>query len=242
MRRSGFLSSAALIAVALLLGATSATAAVITQWTFEPGTAGNPPAATGTTITGVSAATGTGTASGQHASAATVWDNPSGNGSPESMSSNNWGVDDYYQFQTSTVGSTRIGLTLDHTSSNTGPRDFKIQYSTTGVGAFIDTGRNYSVLPNAAPNPLWGATPANPPVHTYKFDLSSIGALNNQASLFLRLVNTSTVSANGGTVATGGTSRLDNVTISNNVPEPGTVLLVATAGIFFGFVGRRVLR
>jgi hypothetical protein len=233
--------AAAVVSVAIFLAASSATAAVITQWTFEPGTAGNPPAATGTSITGISAATGTGTASGQHASAATVWDNPSGNGSVESMSSNNWAVNDYYQFQTSTTGSSLIGLSIDHTSSNTGPRDFKIQYSTTGVGTFIDTGVNYSVLPNAAPNPLWSNTvPA--PVHTYKFNLSGISALNNQANLFLRLVNTTTVSANGQTVATGGTSRVDNVTVLNNVPEPAAILLATLAGVILVSVRRQALR
>jgi hypothetical protein len=189
----------------------------------------------------VSASTGTGTASGHHASAATVWDNPSGNGSVESMSSNNWAVDDYLQFQTSTLGSTRIGLALDHTSSNTGPRDFKIQYSTTGVGAFIDAGASYSVLANAAPNPVWSnSTPQ--PVHSYRFNLSGISALNNQANLYLRLVNTSTVSSNGGTVATGGTSRVDNVTVLNNVPEPTTVILLSAAGIVLFGMRRRSLR
>jgi hypothetical protein len=234
------LKPAAVTAVAIFLAASSATAAVIAQWTFEAGTAGNPPSATGTSITGVSAATGTGTASGSHASAATVWDNPSGNGSVESMSSNNWGVNDYYQFQTSTTGSSLIGLSIDHTSSNTGPRDFKIQYSTTGVGAFTDTGINYSVLANANPNPPWSNTvPA--PVHSYKFNLSNISALNNQANLFLRLVNTTTVSANGGTVATGGTSRVDNVTVLNNVPEPAAFFLAAVAGVVLVGIRRRVL-
>jgi hypothetical protein len=240
MSRTGLFRIAAVFTVTGCLAVSSARAAVISQWTFEAGTAGNPPAANGTDISGVSPSTGAGTASGHHASSATVWDNPSGNGSAESMSSNNWAVDDYYQFQTSTVGSTKIGLALDHTSSNTGPRDFKIQYSTTGVGAYIDTGRTYSVLANAAPNPTWGPTPQ--PVHSYKFDLSSIAALNNQASLFLRLVNTTTVSASGATVASGGTSRLDNVTFSNNVPEPGTVCLMAVAGAILVGARQRALR
>jgi hypothetical protein len=241
MRIKAFFKPTALLAAAFFFVASSATAAVITQWTFEPGTAGNPPSATGTSITGVSAATGTGTASGLHASAATVWDNPSGNGSVESMSSNNWAVNDYYQFQTSTTGSSLIGLSIDHTSSGTGPRDFKIQYSTTGVGAFIDTGINYSVLANAAPNPIWSnTTPA--PQHTRKFHLGNISALNNQANLFLRLVNTTTVSASGATVGTGGTSRVDNVTVSNNVPEPATIFLLSVAGVACLGIRRKVLR
>ena len=71
-----------------------------------------------------------------------------------SYSSNQWQIGDYYQFQVSTVGQSQIGLVFDQTSSATGPRDFKVQYSTNGT-TFTDSGFSYSVLANAAPNPLW---------------------------------------------------------------------------------------
>ena len=51
----------------VLSTAGGAFAALVTEWTFEPGTAGNPPSATGTTIGGISPSTGAGTASGVHA-------------------------------------------------------------------------------------------------------------------------------------------------------------------------------
>ncbi|MCI0333058.1 MAG: hypothetical protein L0228_07535, partial [Planctomycetes bacterium] len=176
---------------------------VAAQWTFEtsiPTTAG-PHAPE----------VGTGSALGFHAGA-TTYSNPTGNGSAESFSSTNWAVGDYYQFQVSTEGYQDISLELDHTSSNTGPRDWGIFYSTTGAGTFIDTGITYSVLANAAPNPTWNLT-THLVEHFYEFDLSSIAALDDQPTLFLRLVDMSTISANGGAVMTGGTSRVDNVTI-----------------------------
>ncbi len=176
---------------------------VAAKWTFEtslPTTAG-PHAAE----------VGTGSASGFHAGS-TTYSNPTGNGSAESFSSTNWAVGDYYQFQISSDGYQNIGLELDHTSSNTGPRDWGIFYSTTGVGAFIDTGITYAVLANAAPNPTW-TSGTHLDEYFYEFDLSGITALDDQATLFLRLVDMSTVSANGGSVGSGGTSRVDNVTM-----------------------------
>jgi hypothetical protein len=126
---------------------------------------------------------------------------------------------------------------LDHTSSNTGPRDFKLQYSTTGVGAFIDTGLTYSVLANAAPNPVWGGTYA--PEHTIDLDLRTLPVLNNLTDVWFRVVMDSTVSANGGAVAATGTSRVDNVRVVYNfepleppppppaprLPESGDIVL-----------------
>jgi hypothetical protein len=219
--------SAAIASCAILLAATGASAATIAQWTFEPGTAGNPPLAASTTsITGIAPATGSGTASGLHASAATTFDNPSGNGSVESFSSNNWAIGDYYQFQTSTAGSSGISLTFDATGSNTGPRDFKIQYSTDG-STFTDSGFTYAVLSTASPNASWSSG-TNQPAFTNTFDFSAVTALDNQAAVYFRLVNTSNVSINNGTVGTGGTQRLDNVTISDTViPEPTAFALGA---------------
>ena len=43
MRITAMFKPAAVLAAAFFFVASSATAAVITQWTFEPGTAGNPP-------------------------------------------------------------------------------------------------------------------------------------------------------------------------------------------------------
>src|SRR5687767_12815178 len=62
---------------------------IVAQWTFEDPTT---PAdlSNATDITGINATTGTGTASGHHANAATDWSTPAGNGSANSLSSNTW--------------------------------------------------------------------------------------------------------------------------------------------------------
>jgi len=66
----------------------------------------------------VSPEIGSGSASGSHAGAAT-YSSPTGNGSAKSYSANAWAVNDYWQFQVSTVGYTNITLSYDQTSSAT---------------------------------------------------------------------------------------------------------------------------
>jgi hypothetical protein len=178
---------------------------VLTQWTFEtsvPATAGPHTAELGTFL---------GAATGSHAGA-TVYSNPAGNGSNESFSSTVWAIGDYYQFQTDTTGLTDIGVQFDHVSSTTGPRDFKLQYSTDGA-SFTDFG-NYSVAPNNAPP--WASAGAVQPIgmDTYSFNLKDVNVLEGDSSIFFRLTQRTNTSANGiTTVPTGGTSRVDNFTI-----------------------------
>jgi PEP-CTERM motif len=206
---------------------------IVAQWTFEDP---NTPAdlSNATDIAGIFPAMGTGTASGHHANAATDWSTPAGNGSVNSLSSNTWGIGDYYQFQTSTLGLDEIGLIVDHVSSSTGPRDFQMSYSTDGT-SFTDFGSPYMVRVN----PGWAPDTTVIDLDTYAFDLRTVTALNNQANVYFRLLNNSTTSAGGATVAAGGTSRVDNVTVFSNfvppdeppppptprLPRPGDVVL-----------------
>ena len=207
--------------------------AVVVRWTFEAPNV--PPDTTGTTTTNLGPAVGSGTASGVHASAATAYTTPSGNGSAESLSSNNWAVGDYYQFTFETVGYTDLSLTFDAMSSNTGPRDFKVAYSVDGTNFTDVPGGTYSVA-NSSFSSLTEQTTTPP---RFTFDLSAIDALEEQASVTLRLIDAGTTAVNGGTVATGGTSRVDNVTITSPVPEPASVGLVVAAGFGLGFRRRR---
>lgn len=204
--------------IVAMLGVVAASqAAVIANWTFEvsiPTNAG-PHAAE----------VGLGFATGFHSSSAAVYSNPVGNGSAESFSSNNWSVGDYYQFQFSTTLMEDIMFSWDQTGSNTGPRDFQVQYSTDGTN-FTNFGSVYQVLFNGAPNSNWSSSTYQS-AFTFAVDMSSVTAIDNQANVFVRLTNTSTVSIGQGTVASAGTNRIDNVLFEGAVvPEPATMAIL----------------
>jgi hypothetical protein len=226
--------TAVALALFYVAGCGVARADLVAGWTFEtsvPTTAG-PHAAE----MGVNAGAGS-PATGFHAGA-TVYSNPSGNGTAESFSSTNWLIGDYYQFRTSTAGYQGVSLSFSATSSNTGPRDFQIQYSTNGTTfAPLTAGTTYMVLANAAPNQVWNGSTVLP---EYSFSFNLPAQLNNQAAIYLRLVDNSTVSANGGTVASTGTSRVDTVMINAAVvPEPAAVMFGAVVCCVVGLASLR---
>lgn len=172
----------------------------LAQWTFEtsaPTTAGPH-----------SPEIGSGQATGYHASASTVYSSPAGNGSSKSFSSNYWASGDYYQFKTSSIGYQNITLSFDQTGSNTGPRDFKIQYSTDG-STFTDfSGGTYQLT-----NDSWTLGGDYIPASSRSFDLSSVTALNNKANIYIRFTVSSSTAINGSGIQTAGTGRVDNVII-----------------------------
>ncbi|MFO0690064.1 MAG: PEP-CTERM sorting domain-containing protein [Myxococcota bacterium] len=217
------------VLVLALTGVATANATTIAMWTFEtsaPTTAGP-----------FGAEVGSGSARGFHAGAST-YSSPAGNGSPRSFSSNTWAVGDYYQFQVDLSGYQDVLISWDQTSSGTGPRDFSLQYSFDGTNfvSFAD----YSVLANAAPNPVWSSGGSRSPLYTLSYDLSAISVLDGVSTAYFRMTDRSTVSASGGVVASGGTGRVDNVLIEATVvPEPGTALLLGIGlASLGGFRGR----
>jgi hypothetical protein len=207
-----------------LLSWSSLEAQTLAQWTFET----SPPAdlANTATISGILADVGTGTASGVHANAATDWSTPVGNGSANSLSANEWAIGDYFQFSLSTLGYQGIVLGWAQTSSATGPGEFKLAYQVDG-GGFTDF-LNYTVLPNSATAPgvgSWGSVTENLG-YNFSVDLSAVTALDNAAAVDFRLIMTTTAdAAPPGTVATAGTDRVDNFTVSV-VPEPASATLL----------------
>jgi len=221
------ISSAALLATPCLFATT------VAQWTFETTSASI--TGSSTTLSGIAAETGSGTASGVHASAAT-WSSPAGNGSAHSFSVNTWAVGDYSQFQLSTVGFSGLSLSYDQTSSTTGPRDFNLSYSLDGT-TFTQIGSTYSVLPNSAPN-AWNTTTSSS-LFTFSYDLGS--TIDNSPTVYFRITDADTTSANGGTVAVAGTDRIDNFTVfTTPVPEPTLATLFGLGGL--GLLLRRKMK
>ncbi len=225
-------------AIALL--GSSSFAVTIASWTFEspiPADAAN----MATYPNPISPNVGTGNAGGTHLSALADWSTPVGNGSTDAFSVNEWAGGDYFQFLVSTVGFTPIFVSFSQISSGTGPRDFALQYSSTGVAGPFTTQAAYAVLANAVPNSWGSLTPV--PAAFYSFDLTGVAALSNNTDVVFRLVNTSTTSAGGGTVAAAGTSRVDNFIVSDEavpapIPEP-TAIIGLLSGSALLFARRR---
>jgi hypothetical protein len=219
----------AVVASVLTLTAILSTKAdTISLWNFQTPNSTNAllTAGTATSVSGMLADVGTGTASGVHASAA-AWSSPAGNGSTNSFSVNTWAIGDYFQFATSTVDYTGIGISFDATRSATGPSTMSLNYSTDGIN-FTQFGANFIVLTNGGASglPSWSVTTPNSG-YTVSFDLTSVSALDNAANVYFRITD---VTAPGGS---GGTLRLDNVIISGtpSVPEPSTIAFATLGGL-----------
>jgi hypothetical protein len=236
-----FMKAILITSLVILAGIGAAPAAILAQWTFEtsqPATSGSFAAENGINA-------GASLASGFHATTtALTYSSTAGAGSAHSFSSKNWVEDDYYQFTTSTLGYDGVNVSFAATSSGTGPRDFKLAYSTDGT-TFSDF-TTFSVLGyNVSPNPSWTASMSagNAALYAFDFDLSSIGDLADQAAIYLRLIDTGGTSASGSTVGTGGTSRVDDVTISASVittaavPEPSSFIAGVLLGLPFAVQG-----
>ena len=200
-----------------LLLAVPAQAVVIAAWDFQT----NTPAELANSATSpvVLANTGSGSLQGVHASADSDWTTPAGNGSSESLSGNTWATGDYWEISFPTGGVSTLFLTFDAAGSNTGPRDFDIYTSTDGT-TFAQSPHSYSLILSN-----WSAVTPHPE-HTRTFDLASVYTPYD-GTFYLRFVVNGTASINGGTIAAGGTSRLDNIIISDTapVPEPGSAVL-----------------
>ncbi len=190
---------------------------VIAKWSFDgivvSGTAANTPSLTsGSAIADLGGQTAGSAFSAFHASNSTVWSTVTGNGSAKSLSSNFWAIGDYFQFVASLAGYQNTLLSFDQTGSNTGPKDFKLQYSTNGT-SFNDFGSAIALT-----NDNWSAGTYKA-ASTRSFDLSSITSINGLSSAYFRVVATS-INAISGTFGTGGTSRIDNFTITGSIIPP----------------------
>ena len=219
------------VAAAISWAAGTARASEIARWSFE--SAANEALITGTSAdkTGVLDDATVYSARGHHDSFATaVWSTPAGNGSVNAFSSNGWATagvttDYFYEYQVSTVGEQNIKIEWDQTGSGTGPRDFKLQYSTDG-STFTDFA-TYSIT---VPIVTWNSTSAFTTTH-YSYDLSAVTSLSGQAAVYFRMAQNSLLANNTNgtsTVASAGTNRMDNVVIT---PEPASLALLGLGGL-----------
>jgi hypothetical protein len=212
-----------------------ALATIVADWTFESLPTSGVTSGPYTAEAGVNGATSQATGVG-----GATYTSPAGSLSAKSFSANGWDVSDYWQFKVPTTGFTGLTLSFDQTGSNTGPRDFKVATSPDGT-TFTDLpSGGYTVLFNGPPNSAWGATGGGA-AYTHSYSLPV--ALENVAFAFIRLIDTSTTSINGTTVAVAGSDRVDNVIISA-VPEAPAVafglLVCCVFGVTYG--GRSLWR
>jgi hypothetical protein len=108
---------------------------------------------------------------GLHAGAAT-WSTPAGNGSAKSLSSNVWAPGDYVQFKASASNFYNLSVMYEQTGSSTGPKEFKLQYSTDGT-TFNDYGSIYNVVQGSYSSSSFSAA------YRISHDLSNVPVLNN---------------------------------------------------------------
>ena len=164
---------------------------------------------------------------GYHAGAST-FSSLVGDGSPHSFASTDWTVGDYFQFELATTGLQGIHISFDQASVTGGPGLFQLQYSTDGNN-FTNFGSPYTVLAAsaAAGTEAWSSTIYYSEFHS-SIDLSSVTALNNAATVYFRLEDSSTTEAfGGGSVNPSATDRVDNLTISAiPVPEPSGIVAI----------------
>lgn len=108
----------------------------------------------------------------------------------------------YWMIGIETTGYSALSLSSVQRSGNTGPRDFKIQYTLDTNAAWTDLGSAITVLNNWTSGVVTAqALPVN---------------CENQAMVYLRWIMTGNTSVTGGIVDAAGTSRIDNILITGS--------------------------
>ncbi len=204
-------------------GACAGRAAILADWTFET----SRPSGNGGDITGIVPENGdaalSSIASGHHADTSTAWSNPQGDTSANSFSANRWTEGDYFQFKTTTLAYNQIVISFEQISSSTGPTGFKLTYSTDGT-TFVDVNSGSYTVVNPTDNNWATGGSLKPSIES--FDLSSITAVNNDNTIYFRLIDTTTPGSSA------GASRVDDFKVSGMaiVPESAATGLAYGAG------------
>jgi hypothetical protein len=166
------------------------------------------------------------------------------------------------QFQVSTVGYTGVGFSFDWNCTAQGIANMQVRYSTNGGTSWTNLGTDY--VANAGGD-FYGATSTSVAQPNISIDLSGIAAANNAPNLTIEMVAvrpvagdldfstgtgpgvdgnyaSATGDGSGATSAdynnSSGNWSFDNIAFTGTAtPEPGTVGLMAVAGL--GLLARR---
>ncbi len=123
------------------------------------------------------------------------------------VSAANWSVGDCWQLQLSTTGYTDIAISARFRSSGTGPRDFKLQYSTDNVDWNDFDNNTYQILGTS--------------ISQLVSNLSLPAEAEDQEHLYIRFVMVTNISSRAGTgtysaeetVQAGGTTTINNISV-----------------------------
>jgi Secretion system C-terminal sorting domain/Calx-beta domain len=213
----------------------------ITQWTYEPlqGTNANPTPNTGSgtssivgSMTTPGTATGmSGTGCGAQVSGQTAWAIGTANPGTTNESS---GV----RFNVSTTGYNNIIVSWDQRMSNSATNTVRLQYTTDGTNwnnFTMTSGNTTFCLGSLNDGRFEAANATGDQFRRVTVDLSSITGVNNNSNFGVRLVAAHFQTTgqfrqinNNTLVATGGTWRFDNVTISGSAILPTVNLSVSS--------------
>ncbi|TCZ70561.1 beta strand repeat-containing protein, partial [Flaviaesturariibacter aridisoli] len=151
---------------------------------------------------------------------------PSGSQSTYAVSTTGWdaGVDTkYWMVAVNTTGASNITVSSLQASSNTGPKDWKIQYRVGNSGSWIDiAGGAVSIATSTSVTPVQYYGPSN---------LALPADAANQPLVQIRWVVNSTSAVNGTTVVSGGTSRISSVYVKGDYPGTVNTYLLQNANV-----------
>lgn len=213
----------------VLVAITGSSQTTISQWTYEPlqGTTANPTPNTGsgssalvgsmispTTATGMN-----GTGCGGQVTGQTAW--AIGTAAPGATNESSGA-----QFNVSTVGYNNVVVRWDQRWSNTATNTVRLQYTTDGTNwnNFTMTAANTTFCLGSLNNGRFEANTTGDQFRRTTVDLSSIPGVNNNSSFGFRVVAAHfqgtgqfRQTSNNTLVATAGTWRFDNVTVSGSI-------------------------
>lgn len=176
---------------------------VLAQWTFPTGTAtdANPNVSTAENASKTLIAVGT--------SAIDFSKNGYTNKAAQATSWDNGMNTKYWQIEVNTVGYNTITLSSRQQSGNNtpGPKEFKIQYKIGESGTWTDVVGGTIIVAND-----WTTSAVN--------NLVLPAACENQTSVFIRWIMTSNADISGGTVASTGPSKIDEIYVQG-LPASG---------------------